>query len=64
MITRLREIAAKELSDLDLRPTLRADLEIPLDQLHPRMLTDLDRLQPTGQANPEAVFVSRRFARG
>ncbi len=59
LITRLREIAAKELSDLDLRPTLRADLEIPLDQLHPRMLTDLDRLQPTGQANPEAVFVSR-----
>lgn len=56
---RLRAIAARELDGLELRPVLRADLEIPLRELRPDFLRYLDMLQPTGQDNAEAVFVSR-----
>jgi single-stranded-DNA-specific exonuclease len=63
LIDRLGEIAAQELAGRDLRPELRADVEIPLDLLNPArvqtFLRFLDRLQPTGQGNPEAVFVTR-----
>jgi single-stranded-DNA-specific exonuclease len=59
LLARLREIAARELSDLDLRPTFRADMEIPLRELKPELLKYLDWLQPTGNSNPPAMFVSR-----
>ena len=61
LIRRLHEIAKKELSGKDLKPALRADLDIPLFELRPDFLPYLDMLQPTGQANPEAVFVSRNL---
>lgn len=56
---RLKTIAGEQLSGLDLRPTLAADLEVPLADLRPELLKHLDYLQPTGYGNPEAVFVSR-----
>ncbi|MEW5868651.1 MAG: single-stranded-DNA-specific exonuclease RecJ [Chloroflexota bacterium] len=59
MIERMKAIAQQALGHLDLRPVLRADIEIPLSDLHPSLLEDLAWLQPTGQSNPEAVFVSR-----
>lgn len=59
LISRLEEISRRELGDLDLRPALRADLEIPLSDLKPELLKDLDRLQPTGASNPDAAFVTR-----
>ncbi len=59
---RLNAIAHQQLDTLDLRPTLRADMEIPLSALQPNLLLPyLDRLQPTGMSNPEAVFVSRQL---
>lgn len=61
LFRRMQLIAERELGSRDLRPVLRADLEIPLSQLHPRFLTDLERLQPTGQGNAEAIFVSRNL---
>jgi len=61
LIERLRGIAARDLTNMDLRPSLRADMEIPLDELHPNFLKYLDYLQPTGQDNAEAVFVSRNL---
>jgi len=59
LIERLRGIAVRELGGLELRPVLWADLEIPLCDLKPGFLHHLDKLQPTGQDNAEAVFVSR-----
>jgi single-stranded-DNA-specific exonuclease len=63
LTARLRAIAARELTAQDLRPILRYDLEIPLGRLRADyveiVLHHLDMLQPTGQGNPEAVFVSR-----
>ncbi len=57
--TRLKSIARQQLADLDLRPTLSADMEISLTELRPELLKHLSYLQPTGYGNPEAVFVSR-----
>lgn len=65
LVRRMQEIAARELAGLDLRPVLRADLEIPLEKFRAgyveTVLSYLDKLQPTGQGNPEAVFVSRNL---
>jgi single-stranded-DNA-specific exonuclease len=60
MLRRLQVIAQARLGGLDLRPVLEADLEIALVQLEPKVLNELDLLQPTGHGNPQAVFVSRR----
>jgi single-stranded-DNA-specific exonuclease len=59
LIYRLRTIAERELGEKDLRHTLKADAEVSLRELHPDLLQHLEGLQPTGQGNPEAVFVSR-----
>ena len=59
LVERLRLIARRELGSLDLQPTMRADAEVSLSELTPELLSDLDRLQPTGQNNPSARFVSR-----
>jgi single-stranded-DNA-specific exonuclease len=59
LLERLQEIAARQLNLLDLRPVLMADLELPLRELNPDLLTYLDWLQPTGFGNPQATFISR-----
>lgn len=59
LVARLRALASEQLGSLDLRRSLRADLEIPLVELKPGILDDLAWLEPTGQENPRAVFVSR-----
>ena len=61
LINRLKVIANQELSQLDLRPTLTADVEIPLSDLKPEILDYLEWLQPTGYGNPQAHFVSRNL---
>jgi single-stranded-DNA-specific exonuclease len=58
---RLQAIATEQLSSLDLRPTLHADVEVPLSELNPKLLEYLDWLQPTGYGNPQATFVSRNL---
>jgi single-stranded-DNA-specific exonuclease len=59
LLTRLRLIAQQQLGSLDLRPSLPADLELPLSVLSPEVLEWLNWLQPTGYGNPQAYFVSR-----
>ncbi len=61
LIQRLQEIAERELADCDLRPELRADVELPLYELKPVILEQLKQVEPTGQGNPRAVFVSRNL---
>ena len=57
---RLQDIAREQLQDVDLRPVLRADMEIQFSDLKPNeMFSNLDPLQPTGMGNPEAAFVAR-----
>lgn len=59
LVSRLQVIAENALAECDLSPTLNADMEIPLRDLKPEILDYLEWLQPTGQSNPQAVFVSR-----
>ena len=61
LVTKLQSIAERELSQRDLRPVLRADVEIPLGELKPSLLPLIDQLQPTGMENPDALFVSRNL---
>ncbi len=59
LITRLKIIARNRLESVDLRPTLHADMEIPLRDLKPDLLPVLESLQPTGFGNRRAHFVTR-----
>ncbi len=56
---RLKAIANNQLKDVELRPTLLADMEVQLSDLTFDVHKFLDYLQPTGYGNPDAVFVSR-----
>lgn len=59
LITRLRAIADRELGELDLRQTIKADIEIDIKDLLPSYYKKLELLQPTGMGNPSVTFVSR-----
>jgi single-stranded-DNA-specific exonuclease len=58
---RLNIIAEQELGTLELSPTMFADAEIHLSELKPDLFDYLDRMQPTGYGNREAIFVSRQL---
>ncbi len=58
---RLKFLAKKKLSEIDLRPTISADLEIPLSDLSPTLLEHLEWMQPTGYGNHQASFISRNL---
>ncbi len=59
LIEQMESIAQAKLANIDLRPTIRADIELPLSEVRADLLKYLNWLQPTGQSNPQAVFVSR-----
>jgi single-stranded-DNA-specific exonuclease len=58
LIDRLRFIAKEQLAELDLRPKVFAEAEIPLSDLKPDLLKYLGWLQPTGMGNPAPIFMS------
>jgi single-stranded-DNA-specific exonuclease len=41
---------------LDLRPTLKIDIELTLGEMTPRIYPELEKLQPTGMGNPAAIL--------
>lgn len=59
LIKRLQHIARTALEGQELRPEYKADMEIALHELHPDILQWIAELEPTGQKNPSARFVSR-----
>jgi single-stranded-DNA-specific exonuclease len=56
---RLRQIAERELGQLELAPTLSIDGEAVLTDMNWDLLKHLDRLQPFGYGNREPLFLSR-----
>ncbi|MBA7639124.1 Single-stranded-DNA-specific exonuclease RecJ [subsurface metagenome] len=56
---RLVEIAAGQLADLDLRPLVLIDAELPLSSLQGGAFRTMQRLAPFGCANPLPTFLSR-----
>jgi len=59
LVERLKSIAKNQLEDQDLRPTIAADMEVPLSELNFELLRQMDYLEPTGYGNPGAIFISR-----
>ncbi|MBI5961934.1 MAG: single-stranded-DNA-specific exonuclease RecJ, partial [Chloroflexi bacterium] len=60
LVTRLKAIAADQLSKVDLRPTVTADAEVSLVDIRPELFEKCLRfLEPTGYGNPYAAFVAR-----
>lgn len=60
LIERLNALAKKSLGELDLQPSLQADAEVGLSDMKPELLTEIEKLQPTGYGNPEPMFVARQ----
>jgi single-stranded-DNA-specific exonuclease len=56
---RLTDIARAQLGGLDLTPALDIDAEFDLHDLSGDLLRALQDLEPTGEANPPPLFVSR-----
>lgn len=57
---RLFDIALGDLLEHDtLQPTLQIDAELSLDQADLALVRQLERLEPSGEANPLPTFVSR-----
>ena len=56
---RLLAHAAAALEGLKLTPTLEIDAEWPLSELRSQEIKWLNKLQPHGMGNPDAVFLSR-----
>ena len=62
LVSRLKAIAADQLSNEDLRPTLTADAEVSLKDIRPELFEKaLKYLEPTGYGNPNAAFVARNI---
>ena len=61
LVDRLEKIAAEELAHLDLRPLILADLEVSPAELTMDLLNQIVLLQPTGNGNPEPIFISRQL---
>jgi single-stranded-DNA-specific exonuclease len=59
---RLWNIAAEELGEQELIPTLGIDAELTLGQANRELVAALDLLEPTGEANPLPVFLTRGLA--
>ncbi|MBI4840946.1 MAG: single-stranded-DNA-specific exonuclease RecJ [candidate division NC10 bacterium] len=58
---RFLSLAAAELTEEDLLPTLAADAEVHLDALDLALADSLARLGPYGVGNPEPLLVARRL---
>lgn len=62
LIRRMTDLARQAFDGQELIPTLNVDYEISLEKLRrehiPQILEDIDRLEPTGRENPEALFCS------
>lgn len=56
---RLVEIADDQLAELDLRPMIFIDAELPLSSLQGRAFHTMQQLAPFGRANPLPTFLSR-----
>lgn len=59
LISRLKQIAQDQLASQVLKPTLVADVEIPLHMLKPDLLNHLQMMEPTGYGNRQPHFISR-----
>lgn len=55
----LQAIAAEQLADIELHPTLDIDAEIPLEEVNWATHALLGQIEPCGMGNPQPMLVSR-----
>lgn len=58
---RLQEKARDVLGGLDLQPSIHVDMELNFRQITMKLANELERLEPTGHANQQALFVTRNL---
>ena len=58
-IEKMTALAARELSHLDLQPTLEVDAIVNLSDLNSVFYRELLKLEPTGEGNPPPILVAR-----
>jgi len=56
---KLNDLARRSLKPEDLPPPLRLDAEVGLDEINFELLSELEKLKPTGQGNPAVQFCAR-----
>lgn len=56
---RLTALAGASLRPEQLRPTIRIDVELPLDEVTASVVATIDRLEPFGHGNPRPVVLIR-----
>ncbi len=62
LVEKMTDIAERELANLDLRPVLYADVDMPPSKvIGDGFFRYYDSLEPTGMENPEMAFVSRNL---
>ena len=61
LLDRLQTMATEQLKNIDLKPTIVADIEVKLADLRPSLYDFITMLQPTGYGNITPVFVSRKL---
>ncbi len=59
LVDRLNQIANRELEGFELKPTLKIDIELSLEEMTPRIYPELEKLQPTGMGNPSVILALR-----
>jgi single-stranded-DNA-specific exonuclease len=59
---RLKAIAAERLADVELRPSLDIDVQIPLEEVNWATRELLGQIEPCGMDNPQPVLVSPNVA--
>ena len=58
LINQLMSIADRKLGQQELRQVIKVDCEVPVGEINPGIYKDLELLQPTGMANPSALFTA------
>ena len=58
-LERMQGIAERELGELELHPTLRADAQVTLTDLKPNLFEFMDLIEPIGMGNPLPIFYSK-----
>jgi len=61
LTSRLRAMAAQQLTDREPTPTLSIDAEVQLSQVSGGLYQELTRLEPCGYANPSPLLLSRNI---
>lgn len=59
---RLIDLAEKQLAGLDIQPSISIDAVVSLDQLNSELYSELNKLEPTGCQNQEAIFLTKNLS--